>query len=102
MDNVLDTNLKKVIIPIIETAILETITEETISNFKLRIPSEYECYEMLLNGKDIKVKIATLYLINQLRNAKFLPLLNKYKDSNNKKINYLAKDGIKRIISSQS
>jgi AAA family ATP:ADP antiporter len=99
LDNVLDTNLKKMIIPIIETAMLETITEETISNLNLRIPSEYECYEMLLNGKDIRIKIATLYLIKQLNNEKFLPLLYKLKDSPNKKINFLANESIVRIKS---
>ena len=75
LDNLLEPNLKKALIPIIETAMLETITEEAIQKLNLRIPSEFECFKMLLNGHDRRVKLAVLYLIGQLEDERYWTLV---------------------------
>ncbi len=102
LDNMLDSSLKRVVIPLIETAMLETISEGSIANFNLQIPSEYECLEMLMNGKDIRLKMATLYLINQLKSEKYLTLVEKFTDNENQKLRYLAAEALKNIQQSNN
>jgi AAA family ATP:ADP antiporter len=75
LDNLLEPNLKKVLIPIVETTMLETISQEAIQNLNLKIPDDYSCFGMLLEGKDLRIKYAVLYLIGQLGERKYLPLL---------------------------
>lgn len=75
LDNLLETNLKRVLIPIVETALLDNISEITIKNLNLKIPDEFECLSMLLSGKDVKIKLAVLYLIAQLGDKKYTALV---------------------------
>ena len=86
LDNLLETNLKRVLIPIVETALLDNISEISIKNLNLKIPDEFECLSMLLAGNDVKVKLAVLYLISQTGNKKYLSLVQKYEGDNNPKV----------------
>lgn len=76
LDNLLEPNLKKILIPIVETAMLESLSEEVIRNLNLKIPDEYNCLRMLLRGKDTRVKLAVLYLIAQLKEPRYVPLVD--------------------------
>lgn len=92
LDNLLESNLKRVLVPIVETAMLDNISENTIKTLNIKVPDEFECLSLLLSGKDVKVNLAVLYLIAQLNNKKYLPLLEKYLDSENVKINTFARE----------
>jgi len=97
MDNLLEPNLKKIILPIIEVATLNTITEEAITNLKLKIPSEIECLEVLLQGRDLKIKLAVLFLITELKDSKYIPIVQKYIDSDDIKIRTFAIKALESI-----
>ncbi|MCB0641022.1 MAG: HEAT repeat domain-containing protein [Phaeodactylibacter sp.] len=56
LDNLLDPGLKKMLIPIVETALLETISDEVVRELKLKIPNEVECYRLLLEKGDDAIK----------------------------------------------
>ncbi len=86
LDNLLDTRLKRVIIPILETTILDTHSEEALKNLNLHVPNEKECYSMLLSGNDIKIKLAVLYLIGQLQDPKYFDLIDLYRNNQNPKV----------------
>jgi ATP:ADP antiporter, AAA family len=86
LDNLLEPSIKRVIIPIIETSMLETITEEAVKNLNLKIPTEYDCFKMLLRGKDVRIKLAVLYLVGQLGDKKFLPLVEESLESGQEKV----------------
>jgi len=90
LDNLLEVNLKRVIIPIIETAMLDTISEEAMLNLKLKVPDEYECIEMLLQGKDVKIKLAVLYLVSQLKDPKYKMIVRDYINSEDIKVKTFA------------
>ena len=94
LDNLLESNLKKVLIPIIETSMLETISDEAVRNLNLKIPSEKESFTMLLNGKDLRIKIAVLYLIARLGNRIYLPILYPLTEHADEKIRNYAKDAV--------
>ena len=86
LDNILDKQLKKELIPVAESVLYETNTEEKIKKLNVKIMSETECYNELLKRKDSKLKLAVLYLIEQSKNPQFNPLLEMViqSDSNEK------------------
>ena len=85
LDSLLEINLKRVIMPVVETAYLE-IEDRAALERKSRLPSDFECFEKLLKGKDIRVKLAVLYLIEQLGDRRFLPLVTAYFRDKNIKV----------------
>ena len=86
LDNLLDTKLKRILIPLLETTILDSLSEEALKNMNVDIPDEKECYTMLLEGNDIKVKLAVLYLILHLKQAEYLPLIKRFRNNHNPKV----------------
>ena len=75
MDNILDPALKKVLIPIVETAIMDTLSDEILLKFQLNMPSEFSCFESILKGQDDLLKLAVLVMIEALDNPEFAPLV---------------------------
>jgi AAA family ATP:ADP antiporter len=86
LDNILDKQLKKELIPVAESILFETYSEEKIKKLNVKIWSETECYYELLKRKDSKLKLAVLYLIEQSKNPQFNSLLEMVKqiDTNEK------------------
>jgi AAA family ATP:ADP antiporter len=58
LENLLDFNLKKVLMPIVETALLDSISEKAIRNLHLQIPDEEECYRLLEEKGDEELRRA--------------------------------------------
>ncbi|MDZ4709048.1 MAG: HEAT repeat domain-containing protein [Saprospiraceae bacterium] len=75
LDNILDPALKKVLIPIVETAIMDTLSDEILLKFQLNMPSEFSCFESILKGQDDLLKLAVLVMIEALDNPEFAPLV---------------------------
>lgn len=98
LDNLLETNLKRVLIPIVETVLLENVSEVVIKNLNLKIPDEFQCFSMLLAGKDVKIILAVLYLIAQQRNKKYIPLVSNYTQSKNQKVKTFAKQALSELL----
>ncbi len=65
---------------------METVSKDTLRQMNIHIPGEMECYTILLEGNDIKVKLAVLYLVSQLHDKSFLPLIQKHTASKNPKV----------------
>lgn len=97
LDNLLDIQLKKELIPVTESVLIDTFSEEKIIKLNLKVLSEIECYHELLKRKDVKLRLAVLYLIEQSNNHKFDPLLEMLlQDSNpivRKKVESILKVG---------
>ncbi|MFC2102570.1 hypothetical protein ACFLS7_06205 [Bacteroidota bacterium] len=86
LDNILEPGLKKVLIPIVETALLDTISEVAVKNLNLRIPDEFHCLKLLLDGKDFRIKLAVLFLITLQQDKKYIPLVQEIVSSRNQKL----------------
>lgn len=71
LDNVLEGHLKKIIIPIVETTLVESLVEETLRRLGFRRYSEVECLGWILTGEDNDLKEVTLKLISQLGEDRF-------------------------------
>ncbi|MEZ5069457.1 MAG: hypothetical protein R2751_00465 [Bacteroidales bacterium] len=74
LDNMLETDLKRILIPLIETSLTESISKEALDGLHIHITSQSDCFSMLLDGHDTKVKLAVLYLISTLKDREYLPL----------------------------
>ena len=75
LDNILDNQLKKELIPVAESIVIGTRSEENIKKLNLKVLSEIECYNELLKRKDFKLKLSVLYLIEKSYSSKFNPLI---------------------------
>ncbi len=75
LDNILNNQLKKELIPVAESVLIDSISEEKIKKLNLKVLSEEECYRALLTRKDPKLKLAVIHLIQKSKNKRFLPLL---------------------------
>lgn len=98
LDNILKSNLKRVLVPIVETALLDNISEETIKNLNLKVPDEGECFSLLLAGKDVKIKLAVLFLIAQKGHQKYIPIIEKYKNDAHPKVKSFALEAFEKLV----
>jgi len=74
LDNLLDVNLKRTIIPLVETALLENYPLETITNLNLNIPNEIDALKLLMKIKDNKIKPVVINLIKALNLGDIKPI----------------------------
>ncbi len=75
LDNILDPVFKKIMIPIIESAMLDQMTHQEISRLELDIPTEKSYFQSLLKGDDDQLKLAVLNLIEALNHSDFDPIV---------------------------
>ncbi|WP_434037475.1 NTP/NDP exchange transporter [Formosa sp. 4Alg 33] len=87
LDNILDYHLKRELIPIAESAFINNeISYEIIKKLNLKVYSEAECYKILLQRHDIKIKHAVLYLIEKTNKKTFIPLVEMVLNDTSKSI----------------
>ena len=98
LDNLLEPSLKKVLMPIVDTALTDTISEDAVRSLNLKIPTEYQCFAMLMEGKDVRIKLAVLYLIAQLGDKQYLTLVTRYAESPNPKVRDFAQRALETMV----
>ena len=98
LDNLLQTNLKQTLLPLVENSIISNNDAETED---LVAPTEKMCFEMLLKGKDQKIKLAVLYLIAQLdhaeKNKEYIALVKPLTRHKSKKISTFAMNALHNL-----
>ncbi|RRQ50608.1 hypothetical protein DZC72_08760 [Maribacter algicola] len=97
LDNLLTGNLKQQLFLIIEEVVRDFSSEETIQRIKPKIPSEKECFELLLKMPDLKMQLAVLYLIGKQVDKRYLPILEDLSRQDNLKIRTFALSAISEI-----
>ncbi|WP_420806043.1 Npt1/Npt2 family nucleotide transporter [Lacinutrix himadriensis] len=97
LDNIIDIQLKKELIPVAESILMESISEEKVKKLNLKVLSETECYQALLHRKDVKLKLAVLHLIEATHDAKFTPLIVPLLEDANLKVKLKAKGILNRF-----
>lgn len=97
LDNVLEANLKKVIIPIVETTLVDAIMAETLEQFNSRIPSEYETLSILLSSEDNLLKTCAVRLIGELRDDRYASLIAGLIDSPDTELRKSAEQALQKI-----
>ena len=97
LDNLLTGELKRKLLPIIEESALDISSEEELQKIKHKIPSELECFKLLLQGNDLKIKLAVLYLIAQQKEPRYLSIVEEHLNDADPKIRSFALDAFKAI-----
>jgi ATP:ADP antiporter, AAA family len=75
LDNLLDPGLKKVVISIVESAMMDQLSSDDLERMEVNIPDETSCYESILKGKDEQLKAAVLKLLKAMKDREFEHLL---------------------------
>ena len=99
LDNLLTGDLKRKLLPIIEDSALDISSEAELQKIKHRIPTEMECFQLLLKENDLKVKLAVLFLITQQKEIKYLPIIEAYLTADDVKLRTFAREA-KEVLSS--
>ncbi len=73
LDNLLDGPVKRTIIPIVESALIEDLVERTKVQFGLPTPTEYECLSTLLQEEDPALVTAALELVAAMGARQYAP-----------------------------
>ena len=90
LDNLLTGELKRKLLPIIEESALDISSEEELQKIKHKIPTELECFKLLLQGNDLKIKLAVLYLIAQQKEPRYLSMVENLLNDTDPKIRSFA------------
>jgi AAA family ATP:ADP antiporter len=53
---------------------------------------------MLLAGKDVKIKLAVLYLIAQISNPEYIPLIEQYLNDENPKVRAFTQQALNELL----
>lgn len=94
LDNLLEPNLKKTLIPIVESAWFEHISSDMLTTLNVEVPSQKECLELLLQGRDVRLKMAVFKLLEALDNADLNSIVIPLRDSPVDKV----REGAERIL----
>lgn len=97
LDNLLEPDLKRILIPIVETIVLDSISETSLRSLSFKIPSEKECFEILLSRNDRRIKLAVLKLIGLMGEETYLPMIYRYSNSEDPIIQRFANEALARL-----
>ncbi|APQ18081.1 hypothetical protein [Maribacter hydrothermalis] len=101
LDNLLTGELKRKLLPIIEETALDISSEEELQKIKHKIPTELECFRLLLLGNDLKIKLAVLFLIAQQKEPRYLGIVESHLNDTDPKVRSFALDAFTAISDSR-
>lgn len=86
LDNLLEPTLKKALLPIAESAMLDVLSKDIIDHLKVTVPDEKKCLVMLLDGRDAKLKLAVFKLIEAVGSVEYKEMVRPFLNSHHEKI----------------
>ena len=78
LDNILDSQLKKELIPIAEFTLIDNVSDEHLNRYNIKLLEEMECYKVLLKLKDYRINLQVLSLIEVTKDESYLDLLQSF------------------------
>ncbi len=97
LDNILDSNLKKIFIPVVESESVETLLNKTKEFFGFDIPTEPESLGLILQGDDNWLKICVLHLMKELQEKESIEWATKLLDDPDHMVKDAAQHCLKKI-----
>jgi AAA family ATP:ADP antiporter len=97
LDNMLDPQLKRELLPLIESATLDPSSESRVKQLGIPTFSDIQCFSLLLQRPDVKLKLAVLFLMAQIKDKKYLPVLDNCLLDHNQKVRDMAETAINDI-----
>lgn len=94
LDNILEPDLKKILIPIVESALIDPASEAAINRLNVKAPSESDCFNHLLQGRDEKIKLAVIRVMIESGDAIHRSRFESLLASPNPKVKKAAQEGL--------
>lgn len=93
LDNLLEPRLKSMLIPLFEVGVVNSLKPKNLEKLNLEIPDNYACLEEILksNGKDVRLKMATLHLISKLGQPEYQVMVRMAAESSDMELALFAK-----------
>ncbi len=97
LDNILDANLKKIFIPVVESASVEALLNKTKELFGFDIPTEPESLDFILQGDDNWLKMCVLHLTTELQDTGSIDRVTKLLDDPDHMLKEAARHCLKKL-----
>ena len=97
LDNLLETDLKRALIPILETALIDTVIEQALDRLGMKIPSERHALEEMLPESDPPLQVQALELIDALNDRKYASLVGEMANSPDDNVQMAALSILKKM-----
>jgi AAA family ATP:ADP antiporter len=81
LDNLLEPNLKRALLPVAETAITESLSSEVIRGLQIKTMDETQGLNILLEGRDPRLKLAVFRLIEAIGRKEYVELIKPFQES---------------------
>jgi AAA family ATP:ADP antiporter len=96
LENILDSNLKKIFIPVVESVSIEILLNKTKDLFGFDMPSESESMNLILQSDDNWLKICILHLMAELNYDKSINFTTRLLDDPDLMVKEAAKNYFKK------
>ncbi len=100
LDNILDANLKRIFIPVVESASAEDLLNKAKQHFAFVIPSESESLDLILGSDDNWLKICVLHLMTELNGKESIGRATKLLDDPDPMVQEAARHCREKIVAS--
>jgi AAA family ATP:ADP antiporter len=97
LDNVLETDLKRTIIPIIETPLIDTVIDQIIERMGLKIPPELDAFALMLPEADPELQVQALELIALFNDRRYVSLVGELANDSDLRVRQTALGVLKRL-----
>jgi AAA family ATP:ADP antiporter len=100
LEILLENDLKRLVIPVIERGVRISDPELSGSSHSAEQLTEIQFvnFKRILQGKDLRLKLSVIYVIGQLKEERYLPLLVRQLESPDKRVRDMAKTSFDRVF----
>lgn len=99
LDIIIENDLKKLVIPLIEYGIRFSAGEESEEGKTMKKLEEeqFKNFRKILKGRDIRLKLAVIHLLGYLGDDRYLPMLERFEKARDKRVMDMAGKALGRL-----
>jgi AAA family ATP:ADP antiporter len=100
LDNLLESDLKRLVVPVIERGVRLANPELTGPTPSLEhlTDVQFENFKRILRGRDLRLKLSVIYVIGHLKEHRYLPLLLRQLEASDKRVQDMAKESFDLVF----
>lgn len=100
LDNLLESDLKRLVVPVIERSIrlANPNLAGPVQGVEHLADVQFENFKRILRGRDLRLKLSVIYLVGQLEEHRYLPLLLRELEASDKRVQDMARKSFDLIF----
>lgn len=100
LDILLENNLKRLVIPVVEQGlrIAETDLSGRQPTAKELQEMQYENFQRILSGRDVRLGMSVIYLIGEMKDERYLPLLTRQLEARDARVRDMAQKAFDQVF----